>query len=127
MATRTNTLVDNQIHVDVIVKCKQPGFTTLKDVLSSNNDHWHFQRLVSYKKVKFRIRCEFSNGEPLGFNYKKSLAVFVPGEGEFKNIADNVNVGIENNNEYYDSHAVHQKYAQKLVNAFYEYIMALYD
>lgn len=76
---------------------------------------------------KFKIRFEHTNGSPCGFNYKCAVSVMTPA-GEWSNLEDNMSLGIEWQNMYYNGDndpriAEANKNAEKV---FLNYIKTVY-
>ena len=109
-----------------ILTVKENGFKELFSTLDEGRDYHIATSIFQYKEHKFKIKCDFSNGDPLGFNYKKSLAKFDAATGKFVYIADCRAVGIDSKNDYYISSGEFAKYYNELTRAFYDYIKMLF-
>ena len=47
-----------------------------------------YEEIIELNDIKFRIRYENSNGDPMGFNYKMCLSAFSKSEIKWNNLDD---------------------------------------
>lgn len=82
-------------------------------------------RFVEYNGRKFRIHCEISNGDCVGFNSKCCLSV-MSSDGDFKNVTDNRSIGIEMKNDYHARPAEKRRLMDAAAEGFEQFIKKIY-
>lgn len=113
--------------LDLGPKATTPAASKKVKVLAKTEGPSTWVWVISYNNRKFRITSTFTNGTPLGFNYKCCLSVMAP-SGTWSNVTDNREIGLRWENLYYldpeDPRKAEQ--AKKAYEAFLKYVKAVY-
>ena len=82
-------------------------------------------RFVEYNGRKFRIYCEISNGDCVGYNRKCCLSI-MSSDGDFKDVTDNRSIGIEMKNDYHARVGEKMRIMEAAAKGFEQFIMTIY-
>ena len=101
----------------------RPGFTPL---FTSGDSHSHTS-IWAFNGHKFSIHIEYTNGDPLGFNYKNCSSIMAQ-DGTWQRIADNREVGTSGENMYFLSAGDKRidRFIQDSIDAHLDYIQSVY-
>lgn len=98
---------------------------TIFETISASRDSARMTRFVEHNGRKFRISLLISNGDPIGFNHKCCFSVMTQ-DGDFKDVADNRELGIRFSNDYHAPVVYKEEQMKRAAKEFESFIKKLY-